>query len=179
MIKILSKTALFPVHYMSTMYPLHLAYLFMCLMKHDPNGKKPHPIGNWSQCPSTLIETVLRLSLKCCWGKVTSNWEQVSSVINQSYRSSVSCTVVSESNLSSRTVWLFSGILLNLLGQFCIKMTRLYALHLRHNCTYILHWTYMKTKPPVKPIATTMSLVQNGHSRMPAFISSVVRSIST
>lgn len=66
MIKILSKTALFPVHYMSTMYSLHLAYLFLCLMKHDPNGKKPHPIGNWSQCPSTLMETVLQLSLKCC-----------------------------------------------------------------------------------------------------------------
>jgi hypothetical protein len=33
---------------------------------------------------------------------------------------------------------------------------------------------YMKTSPPVKPIATTTSLVQNGHCSSPVRISSVV-----
>lgn len=37
----------------------------------------------------------------------------------------------------------------------------------------------MKTTPPVKPMATTINLVQNGHSKSPFAISSVVRSIST
>lgn len=32
---------------------------------------------------------------------------------------------------------------------------------------YTLHCTYMNRSPPVKPIATTTSLVQNGHSRIP------------
>ena len=32
---------------------------------------------------------------------------------------------------------------------------------------YTLHCTYMNSSPPVKPIATTTSLVQNGHSKIP------------
>lgn len=58
-------------------------------------------------------------------------------------------------------------------------MMQLYARSRLHNCTYTLHCTYMKTRPPVKPIATTTSLVQNGQSSSPFLISCAVLSIST
>lgn len=62
---------------------------------------------------------------------------------------------------------------------FFTNIMRLKALSRLQSCTYTLHWTYMKTSPPVKPIATTTSLVQNGQSRCPSRISCAVRSIKT
>lgn len=52
-------------------------------------------------------------------------------------------------------------------GQFCTVMMRLKALRRRHSCRYTLPWMYMKTRPPVKPMPTTTSLVQKGHSSTP------------
>lgn len=48
---------------------------------------------------------------------------------------------------------------------FFTSIIRLNALNRFHNCTYTLHCTYMNTSPPVKPIATTTSLVQKGQSK--------------
>lgn len=64
-------------------------------------------------------------------------------------------------------------------GTSLTKIIRLNALRRFQSCTYTLHCTYMKTKPPVNPIATTTSLVQKGQSNCPALISSAVRSIRT
>lgn len=40
----------------------------------------------------------------------------------------------------------------------------LWHLHLLQSVKYWRHWMYMKTAPPVKPTATTINFVQNGHA---------------
>ena len=81
-------------------------------------------------------------------------------IINQAY-----CYIYSVTSCSSVT--------------FFTNIIRLNALKRLHSCTYTLHWTYIKTSPPVKPIATTTSLVQNGQFKFPSRISCAVRSIKT
>lgn len=64
-------------------------------------------------------------------------------------------------------------------GTSLTNMMRLNAFSRFHSCTYTLHCTYMNTRPPVNPIATTTSLVQNGQLSCPCLTSSAVRPIST
>ena len=64
-------------------------------------------------------------------------------------------------------------------GTSLTNMMRLNALRRFHNCTYTLHCTYMKTRPPVNPIATTTNLVQKGQLSWPCLTSSAVRPIRT
>ena len=58
-------------------------------------------------------------------------------------------------------------------------MTRLYWCHRLHSWKYILHCMYMKTTPPVNPMATTISFVQKAQSNWLERPSSAVRSMST
>lgn len=103
-----------------------------------------------------------------------------------SSESVVKLSLINPPSRSSCAILAFSGEVYDAMaftltssGTFSTVIIRLYAFHLRQSLTYILHWTYMKTRPPVKPMATTISLVQNGQSNAPCSTSSVVLSIST